>query len=245
MWYIYPRLHINVCMHTLRQTSSTPVFLFLYTHTFMIHICAIHTYIHDTCIHDPYVHNTYIHIHTCIYESHFWTDTLLRFSLRHQNHVYMTQIYTYPMHIIHIFTFIHVYASIHKYIWNEIPMRFSLLLSPSLTDFVSVLPPPSLDWLVVSTPYICDATCDLCYRAHNIFVDLRSKMWYVRHIASYIAHMCHIGTANPTWGDIFGMLFQSSKLKARTSLFTVSVTFSPRMWSHDPPSKNMMRDCAM
>jgi len=27
-------------------------------------------------------------------------------------------------------------------------------------------------------------------------------------------------TANPTWGDIFEKLFQSSKLKARTSLFT-------------------------
>jgi len=29
-----------------------------------------------------------------------------------------------------------------------------------------------------------------------------------------------LGTANPTFGDFFEELFQSSKLKARTSLFT-------------------------
>ena len=36
-------------------------------------------------------------------------------------------------------------------------------------------------------------------------------------------------TANPTWGDIFESYFKSSKLKARTSLFTE--TWQKRRWS--------------
>ena len=202
----------------------------IHIYTYWTHIYTRHIYLYTTHI---YIIHLYTFIHAFM-KVHFWTDTPFCLSLLHYTHMYTSHIYTHDLYTwdihSHSYMYMHVWTSICGQTFPCVSLWSSLPLSLSF----SVYPPPSpLDWLVVSTPYICDATCDLCYRAHNIFVDLRSKMWYVRHIASYIAHMCHIGTANPTWG----VIFESSKLKARTSLlprFSEKRRSSFELWNSIP-----------
>ena len=56
---------MNVYMHTLRQTSSTPVFLFLYTHIDDTYIYILYTHIYMTHIYTN--HMDMLHICTLIH----------------------------------------------------------------------------------------------------------------------------------------------------------------------------------